>query len=142
VTTDRDRRESLAPIRGVHHVRVPVSDVFRSRDWYMDVLDLEPVLTVEEADDVVGIVLGHPSGVVLGLHLAAERAAALRGFAVLALSVGDRSALDAWARRLETIMGERPEPVASHLGWSLHVADPDGVIVQLHTSSQPAFDEA
>jgi catechol 2,3-dioxygenase-like lactoylglutathione lyase family enzyme len=127
---------------GLHHVRLPVADVLRSRDWYLEVLDFFPLLVLEEEDDLVGVVLTHPSGLVVGLHAAPERASALRGFAVLALRVDGRPALEEWCARLDRLAIEHSGITASHLGWCVNVPDPDGVFVQLHTTQQPAADEA
>ena len=131
----------VASMRGLHHVRVPVSDVLRSRDWYMEVLGFEPMLDYEEEDRVVGVALEHPTGLTLGLHLAPERAAAMRGFAVVALAVSTREDLEHWVARLDAARVEHSEVKPGHLGWCLDVVDPDGVLVQLHTADEPSVDD-
>ncbi len=50
------------PAVGWHHVRLPVSDVMRSRHWYTEVLGFEPLLVFEEENRVVGVVVGQRSG--------------------------------------------------------------------------------
>ncbi len=126
-------------IFGIHHVRLPVSDVMASRDWYIDVLGFEPLLVYEEEDGITGVALEHRSGVVIGLHEEPPRAAALAGFAVLALAVPD---IDRWVGHL----AERGVPHGTlqdrHLGRCLQVTDPDGLVVELHTLDQPSDDEA
>ena len=65
----------VAPgIVGFHHVRLPVTDVFRSRDWYIETLGFRPMLVEETADGVLGVVLRHGCGAVIGLHQDAVRA--------------------------------------------------------------------
>jgi len=128
-----------AELAGFHHVRVPVSDVLVSRDFYAEVFGLEPVMVVEEEDRIIGVVLGHGSGVVVGLHEAPERARALRGFAVLGLSCPD---LAAWVDRLDRL-GIRHGPMEDrHLGRCVLVADPDGILVALHSLELPSVDIA
>jgi catechol 2,3-dioxygenase-like lactoylglutathione lyase family enzyme len=127
---------------GLHHLRVPVSDVMCSRDWYCTVFDFEPRLTLEEADRVVGVVLMHESGLTLGLHHAPELARSLEGFCLIALSVGDSVDLDHWCTRLDTAGTQHTAPAEGHVGWYVEVSDPDGLIVQLHTIGQPTADEA
>lgn len=133
--------EAVASVRGLHHVRVPVSDVLRSRDWYMDVLGFEPMLTYEEEERVVGVALEHPTGLILGLHAAPERAAAMAGFAVVALAVQTRGDLQSWIGRLDVAGVEHSKIEPGHLGWSLDVVDPDGMLVELHTAEEPSADD-
>ena len=127
---------------GLHHLRVPVSDVMCSRDWYSTVFDFEPRLTLEEEDRVVGVVLIHESGLTLGLHHAPELARSLEGFCLIALSVGDSDDLDHWCTHLDTPGPSTLRPAEGHVGWYIEVSDPDGLIIQLHTIGQPTADEA
>lgn len=136
------RVEGGATVVGLHHVRLPVDDVWVSRDWYTAVLGFVAVLDVEEEDGPTGVVVRHPSGFVLGLHRDTARARALSGFAVLGLQVADRRALDAWAEHLDHL-GVGHEPVAHGvLGWYVDVADPDGILVRLHCAESPDPEEA
>ena len=127
---------------GWHHVRLPVSDVMRSRDWYTEVLGFEPLLVLEEEDRVVGVVVGQPSGPTLGLHYAPALARQLDGFCPVALSVGTADDLKQWCARLDTLGVRHSAPANGHLGWYIGIPDPDGIIVELHTIEQPTADEA
>jgi catechol 2,3-dioxygenase-like lactoylglutathione lyase family enzyme len=123
----------------LHHVRLPVTDVLSSRDWYAEVLGFQPILVAEEENRVSGVVLEHPSGVVIGLHSAPHEAKELRGFAVIGLSVAD---LKAWADYLDNLRVDHSGIVDGHLGQCLRLKDPDGLVVELHTPLQPSADEA
>jgi catechol 2,3-dioxygenase-like lactoylglutathione lyase family enzyme len=125
-----------------HHVRLPVSDVMRSRDWYTEVFGFEPLLDLEEEDRVVGVVVGQWSGPTLGLHYAPTVAHQLDGFCPVALSVGALDDLDRWCTRLDMLGVSHSAPTQGHLGWYIEVPDPDGIIVELHTNEQPSADEA
>ena len=127
---------------GLHHLRLPVSDPLRSRDWYVGLFDFRPRLCLEEEDRVVGAVIDHDSGLTLGLHSKPTVAAALSGFCCLALDVGDSDNLAHWCRRLDDLGIHYGAPTEGHLGWYIEVPDPDGLLVRLHTSSQPSADEA
>jgi len=127
---------------GLHHVRVPVSDVIRSRDWYCDVLGFECRLVFEDEDRVVGVVLDHECGLSLGLHLLPHAARALHGFCCVALDVGDMDHLAHSCRELDGAGIPHSEPTQGHLGWYVEIRDPDSVVIQLHTSSRPSADEA
>jgi catechol 2,3-dioxygenase-like lactoylglutathione lyase family enzyme len=129
-------------IIGVHHVKVPVGDVFRSLDWYVAVLGFTPLLDFEEEDRLVGVALQHPCGFTIGLHLDPERASVLCGFSTIALSVEDADDLLNWLVYLDE-RGIEHSPISEgHLGWFIQLEDPDGLLVQLHTKGQPAADEA
>jgi catechol 2,3-dioxygenase-like lactoylglutathione lyase family enzyme len=130
------------PLQGIHHVRIPVSDIAVSRDWYPEVLGLEPVLDYEEEDRVVGVALASNDGVTVGLHLDPRRARALAGFCVLALQVDGQGALGAWVERLDALGVAHSGIREGHLGLLVEVADPDGIVVQLHTAEHPSSDEA
>jgi catechol 2,3-dioxygenase-like lactoylglutathione lyase family enzyme len=137
------RRETpVASVVGLYHVRLPVSDVLLSRDWYASALGFEPVLAFEEEDRVVGVAMKHPSGVRLGLHLEPRRARALRGFAVLSLRVSTREDLEAWSAHFDRLGVEHSVIAAGHPGFGLEVADPDGICVELHTIGHPTTDDA
>jgi catechol 2,3-dioxygenase-like lactoylglutathione lyase family enzyme len=137
----QDAGHGLSPpgVVGVHHVRLPVSDVLVSRDWYIDALGFQPLLAEEDESGVIGIVLHQPSGVVIGLHRDAVRAAALRGFVAVAFGVAD---LGAWVRFLESRGLLHAPPVDTHLGHCVRLQDPDGIIVELHTNRQPSAADA
>jgi catechol 2,3-dioxygenase-like lactoylglutathione lyase family enzyme len=112
---------SVAPEReilGLHHVHIPVTDAWVSQDWYMDILGFKPVLVSEEENGVIGVVLRHPQGVVIGLHNEPARARALRGFVLLGLTVADQLELRRWAERFQRL-GLTASPIQEgHLGGS------------------------
>jgi catechol 2,3-dioxygenase-like lactoylglutathione lyase family enzyme len=137
--TDLPSTRSVPTIVGLHHVRVPVSDVVASRDWYTETLGLWPIIVTEDEDTVTGIIMAHPSGVVIGLHLAPEQAKALEGFAVIALAVTD---LEAWPAHLDGLGVSHSGIVDGHLGRCLRIRDPDGVLIELHTPGQLSGDGA
>jgi catechol 2,3-dioxygenase-like lactoylglutathione lyase family enzyme len=124
---------------GVHHVRLPVSDVAASREWYRTALGLEPLMVEEDEDAIIGIVLRSPSGITVGLHEDAARAHALRGFAPVAFSVPD---VEEWARHLDALGIDRSPVQNCYLGKAVVVGDPDGIVIELHTVEQPSADEA
>jgi catechol 2,3-dioxygenase-like lactoylglutathione lyase family enzyme len=133
---------SLPPIIGLHHIRIPVSDAWLSRDWYSTVLGFEPVLDLQEENGLIGVVLRHDQGFVVGLHQDRSRAAALRGFAILGLTVESRSQLERWATELDRA-GLRHGPIEEgHLGYYLDISDPDGILIRLHTGTGPDAEEA
>ena len=138
----------LAPMKapvafiGLHHVRLPVSDVMRSHDWYTEVFDFETRLCLEDEDHIVGVVIRHRSGLNLGLHHEPDLARTLSGFCCVALNVGSLDDLTRSSARLDALGIDHAAPTEGHLGWYIEAADPDGIVIQLHTTDQPTADEA
>jgi catechol 2,3-dioxygenase-like lactoylglutathione lyase family enzyme len=122
-------------ITGFHHVRVPVASVERSCDWYTRVLGFELLILEEDEDSVTGALMVHECGTVVGLHRAPDRAAALRHFPLVGLSVGD---IESWSSRLHEMGIDHCEIEDAHLGRCVCVEDPDGIGIELHTVTQPS----
>lgn len=144
--TDRHRDSEASPcahlIKGLHSLRIPVSDVWASRDWYAETLGFSPILDVEEEAAVIGVVIRHPSGVQLSLHHDPDRTVAMSGFVALTLDVPNREELETCAEALGRI-GQRHSQIAQgHLGWFLDIPDPDGILVRLHTDVSIDTEEA
>jgi catechol 2,3-dioxygenase-like lactoylglutathione lyase family enzyme len=125
-------------ILGLHHIRLPVSNVLVSRDWYAQNLGFLPIL-LEEDEEVTGVVLAHPCGVVIGLHAAPEQARALRGFAIVGVVV---EGLGEWASHLDALGIAHTDLEDAHLGRCLKLADADGIVLDFHTRVQPSAHEA
>lgn len=124
----------MGAITGFHHVKVPVTDVARSRDWYERVLGFEVVLEFVEDGVVMGLALRDPSGTVqLALRHDAARAAALSGFDPIALATG-RADVEAWRQRLDDLGQPHGGIVTGHQGGSVLVGlhDPDGIEIRLY----------
>jgi catechol 2,3-dioxygenase-like lactoylglutathione lyase family enzyme len=127
---------------GLHHIRIPVSDPWVSRDWYMTVLGFRPLLHLEEEQGVIGVVLHHPRDFMVGLHRDPHRAEVLQGFALLGLTVANTEELQRWATRLHDMAIPYHPIEEGHLGWYLDLPDPDGILVRFHTGTGPDAEEA
>ncbi len=131
--------EPTPSVVGLHHLRVPVSEVMVSRDWYVETLGFESLLDSEDEDRVTGIALEHPSGLLLGVHLAPGPARALRGFTIFSLMVTN---LGAWLDHLEHSGIDHSDLVDGHLGAYLTLPDPDGILVELHNPARLSAQDA
>jgi hypothetical protein len=105
-------------------------------------LAFEPILDLQEENGLVGVVLRHASGVVLGLHQDKLRARGLKGFVVVELTIADRVALERCAQALDGMGQVRSEIQQGHLGWYVDVPDPDGIVIRLHTATAVDAEEA
>lgn len=121
---------------GIHHVKVPVTDLERSRAWYESRLGYRTTVEFIEGGVLKGIVLSHPNGGPdLALRSDPERSAAVGDFDFFAIGVPDKPSMDALARRL-TDLGEAHGGVHfATIGWILPLlCDPDGHQVRFYTT--------
>ncbi|SHN46985.1 VOC family protein [Cryptosporangium aurantiacum] len=122
-------------LAGVHHLKLPVSDLARSRAWYESRLGYELQTEFVEQGTLMGVGLSHPNGgPSLALRLDPERAAAAAGFDYFAIGVPDRETIEQLGERL-TALGEDHAGVhRAGLGWILPLLhDPDGHEVRFYT---------
>ena len=123
---------------GVHHVKLPVSDLNRSRAWYESRLGYRLATEFIEDGAVMGLALAHPNGGPdLGLRLNPELAARTAGFDYFAIGVPTKAALESLAERL-TALGEQHAGVHfATIGWILPLShDPDGHEIRFYTTEQ------
>lgn len=136
----------MPQIFGFHHVSLPASDPDRSSDWYERVFGFERLLIEEEEDRVTMIMLEHPGGMRLCLHLVQSLDAEWSGqgkvAAVLSFRVASHADLLQWDEQLTELGIEHSSPRQAHLGWALDVTDPAGLRIQLHTAEPISVDDA
>lgn len=122
-------------ISGIHHVKLPVSDVRRSRAWYERVLGFELVIEFVEDGELKGVALSHEGCAVhVALRLDPMRARALSGFDAVALLVPTRGSVGDWAVALDRIGEPHGGLVTGHKGGSVLVGlrDPDDIEIRLY----------
>ena len=125
----------MAAVSGFHHVKLPVSDLARTRDWYERVLGF--VVDIEFVDDgvVTGLALSDPDRTVaVALHQDPARASALTGFDAISLRVPNRDGLKEWRTRLDGLGERHGAMMTGHRGGTVLVGlhDPDGVEIRLY----------
>ena len=122
----------LAPI---HHIKIPVSDVRVSTQWYLRVLGLDVAIEFTEDGELRGVALKTPDGSTpIALRHDPERAAALAGFDLVALGVPTRDGVHAWTDHLAAIDQKHGGIVTGHRGGAVLVGlhDPDGIELRLY----------
>jgi catechol 2,3-dioxygenase-like lactoylglutathione lyase family enzyme len=131
-------------LAGIHHLKLPVTDLARSREWYLSRLGYQVQVEFVEQGRLMGYALSHPNGgPPLALRLDPERARAAAGFDYFSIGVPDKDAIEQLASRL-TGLGEQHAGVHwASIGWILpELHDPDGhevrfYTIQHHTELEP-----
>lgn len=122
-------------LAGIHHLKLPVADLARSREWYQSRLGYQVQVKFVEQGRLMGYAMFHPNGgPPLGLRLDPERARAAAGFDYFAIGVPDKDTIEQLAGRLAAL-GERHAGVHwATIGWILpELHDPDGHEVRFYT---------
>jgi catechol 2,3-dioxygenase-like lactoylglutathione lyase family enzyme len=124
---------------GFHHVKIPVSDAPRSRDWYCQVLGFAQEIEFVEDGVLAGVALRHPqTGLRLALRADPGRCRAMAGFDLVALAVSTLEDLRAIAAQAAAAGVEHGPIIQGHIGWACDIPDPDGILVRLYTYERPA----
>jgi catechol 2,3-dioxygenase-like lactoylglutathione lyase family enzyme len=121
----------------IHHVKIPVSNVRASIDWYRQVLGLQVAIEFAEAGELRGAALEAPDGTTpIALRHDPERAAALAGFDLVALGVPTRDGVHAWVDHFAAIDQQHGGIVTGHNGGTVLVGlhDPDGIEIRLYAN--------
>ena len=125
-----------APVlAGIHHLKLPVTDLARSLEWYRSRLGYQVQVEFVEQGTLMGYALAHPAGGPnLGLRLDPDRARAAAGFDYFAIGVPGKGAIDDLARKLDKLGQPHAGVHRASLGWILpEVLDPDGHALRFYT---------
>jgi glyoxylase I family protein len=119
-----------APITGLSHVQLNVTDVAASEAWYTAVFGMERMTA---ADDGAYVALRHrPSRVVIVLSRRTDGSTDLGPpLDHLAFAVADRATLEGWADHLTEAGIVHPGIVLEGVNHSLQLRDPDGIEIEL-----------
>ena len=129
--TEPEPRPSPAPISGVSHLQLAVTDVAASRTWYETVLGMRRFAGGGPDDDFVAL-FHKGADVAIVLSQRGDGVAALPRVPLdhLAFAMADAATLQAWAEEL-TARGVEHGGVVDELGRpSLQLVDPDGISIE------------
>jgi catechol 2,3-dioxygenase-like lactoylglutathione lyase family enzyme len=136
---------STAPVLdGIHHLKLPVTDLDRSLAWYQANLGYEVMTEFIEGGVRMGVAMAHPNGGPdFALRCDPDRALAAAGFDYFSIGVPGHAPIEALAAHL-TEKGIHHDGVhRTPVGWVLlGVCDPDGHEVRFYTVPLEMPDEA
>jgi len=136
---------SSAPVLdGIHHLKLPVTDLDRSLAWYQDHLGYEVMTEFVEEGVRMGVALTHPNGGPdLALRCDPDRARAAAGFDYFSIGVPGQEPIDALAAHFTDREVPHDGVHRTPVGWVLlGVHDPDGHAVRFYTVPLDLPDEA
>jgi catechol 2,3-dioxygenase-like lactoylglutathione lyase family enzyme len=122
-------------LAGVHHLKLPVSDLDTSIAWYGRCLGYQVVIEFRSGGRRSGVTMTHPDGGPwLGLVLDPPRARAAAGFDYFSIGVPDRTSLEALAAHLTALGLSHAGVHFATVGWILPMLhDPDGHEVRFYS---------
>jgi catechol 2,3-dioxygenase-like lactoylglutathione lyase family enzyme len=122
-------------LAGVHHLKLPVSDLDTSIAWYGECLGYQVIIEFRSGGRRSGVTMTHPDGGPwLGLVLDAERARAAAGFDYFSIGVPDRRGLESLAAHLTALEQPHAGVHFATVGWILPMLhDPDGHEVRFYS---------
>jgi catechol 2,3-dioxygenase-like lactoylglutathione lyase family enzyme len=121
---------------GVHHVKLPVSDLERSRSWYASRLGYATLIEFTKGGRTTGITMRHPNGgPLIGFVLNPDLAGRASGFDYFSIGVRNKADLEDLAGRLVELGEENAGIHFATIGWILPgTHDPDGHEVRFYTN--------
>jgi catechol 2,3-dioxygenase-like lactoylglutathione lyase family enzyme len=132
-------------LAGVHHVKIPVTDLDRAVNWYARVFGFEVTMKFPEADGVVRGVAGRIPGLgdtLLALRLNPAAAEGCKGFDPVSFAVDGRADVEAWGEHLDSLGIKHSPVIEASVGWLLVFDDPDGLTLHLYSWAAHGVDHS
>ncbi|MFF8598303.1 VOC family protein [Streptomyces sp. NPDC015232] len=126
----------MPELAGIHHVKIPVTDLPRSLDWYRRVLGFRTVIEFPDEQGVVrgvGGTMPGLDGTLVALRENPEAARGCAGFDPVSFAIRDRADAEAWAAHLDALGVEHSPVIEASIGWLLVFEDPDGLVLHLYS---------
>lgn len=125
---------------GIHHLKLPASDIRRTEAFYTQILPFEscPDLDHYTSDGKLFAILliYKPTGLMLEIRHNPGQAESQRGWDPVTWSVGSRKDLEEWESWFDEQGVSHSKVFTGMKGWVLAAEDPDGKIVRLYTKEE------
>ncbi|WP_137994201.1 VOC family protein [Streptomyces vilmorinianum] len=135
----------MPELAGIHHVKIPVTELPRAVEWYGRVFGFKPVIEFPDADGTVRGVAGEMPGLgttLVGFRENAEAARGCQGFDPVGFALQDREDVVAWAAHLDALEIPHSPVIEASIGWLLVFNDPDGLELHLYTWAAHGVDHS
>ncbi|SDF75840.1 VOC family protein [Pseudonocardia oroxyli] len=129
----------LVRLRGV---KLPVTDVSRSVDFYRRVFGFAPWLEFPDDAGVLRGVAGDLPGCEGGLALRETPEAHSQPGLELLLGVADKRAIEEWTVHLDALGVAHSPVIDATVGWLLVLHDPDGHEIHLYSEVRHGIDQS
>ncbi|MFD5828083.1 VOC family protein [Lentzea sp. NPDC060358] len=131
-------------LSGIHHLKLPVTDLEESIAWFADALGARHVERFDHHDEsgalFAVIVLLPGVDVPVELRLAPAAAEAVAGYDPVTFGVSDRAALDSWVEHLDARGVPHSPVIAGFIGDLVELSTPDGLALRFYTDPVGGFD--
>jgi len=136
----------ISPVlAGIHHVKIPVTDLHRAIDWYGRVFGFTVTMEFPGGDGVVRGVAGTVPGLgdtQLTLRVNPDAAKACVGFDPVSFAVDGHADLAAWAAHLDAVGVDHSPIIEASVGWLLVFDDPDKISLHLYSWAGHGIDHS
>ncbi len=133
--------DGIGEILGLHHIKIPVTDLIRSREWYERVFELESLTEFRDDDGVVrGVVYRSQGDLAISLREQPMAARGISGFDPFAIMLHGRADIDHWVDRLERLGVAHSEVIDAPIGFIVSFDDPDGLQLRFYTLDASGLD--
>ncbi|AJT41086.1 VOC family protein [Psychromicrobium lacuslunae] len=135
---------SKPQLSGLHHLKIPVSNLTESLRWYASVLGAERIPEFDhigidgETFAYITSIPGIPT--LIELRLAPPLAQRMSGFDPIVFSVDTLESLCSWRDHLDNLAVANSAILRGIIGWLLVCHDPDGLSIRFHTNETHDFD--
>ena len=132
-------------ITGIHHVKLPVTDLAASVVWYERVLGFQIFVEFPDEDGVVRGVAGTLAGLgdaSLALRENPDVAKGINGFDPVSFGIADRAAAEAWVAWFDELGVEHSPVIDATIGWIVSTRDPDGTEIRFYSFSAHGIDQS
>ncbi|KAB2386134.1 VOC family protein [Actinomadura montaniterrae] len=132
-------------LAGIHHVKIPVTDLTRSTAFYSRVLGFTVEMEFPDADGAVRGVAGRVPGLgptLLALRVHPAAAEGCAGFDPVSFAVTGQADIEAWAAHLDGLGIDHSPVIEASIGWLLVFSDPDGLQLHLYSWAAHGLDHS
>jgi catechol 2,3-dioxygenase-like lactoylglutathione lyase family enzyme len=132
----------VGEVLGIHHIKIPVSNLVVSRKWYERLFELEPLMEFRDDDDgiVRGVVYRSMGDLSLSLRENPSAARGMAGFDPFAIMLRGRADIEHWANRLDDLEIPHSPVIDAPIGYIMSFNDPDGLELRFYTLNAEGAD--